>query len=472
MRENARLTWRWFKYWRRRYVWLRLIVLVLLFAHPVYEVFDPAITRLVRIAIFGIEQAKFGPYHHRRALEFQEKKRLQQHLLVHFDRSGDGKLDRSEAERLEAATGFTAGQVTGSALNVDLDALMDANHQLGTVPDSLTANDIRRAALDAALADAARARRESKAEIDPMLEWDYPGLRDYLRWDIWKRGVRDFLSVIQEHTGLYVPGVTLLYEPEDRDFVMWVSRARRWRGSVGWLVLLGAVVISVRRYGKTEELKLRLERDPCLAAAPCPVCGEATRDYGALIHHRAARAWAAGAVVVLAALICWLLLDAPGSGHQAALRAPIWLAVTAAAGITVGLARWLLWPWEVHACRRRPSLVLLGFALGVVVVVGLLGCIGGYAMRTFEWPRQTTLMLGAPTPRELARGDRHLTHPRVIAPKAAEPPSQPAMRSARSRGALDRGRGMGERPRRGRRGPERVGARRGEMRARGTQPGR
>jgi hypothetical protein len=123
--ENALLTWRWFGYWRRRYMWLRIAVLALLFAQPVYYTLDPLVVKLVRIAIIGIEHAKPGPYHHARALQFREKKRLQKSLLARFDGSRDGRLSRAEAGRLEEATGLTAAQVEGSALQVELDPLVD-----------------------------------------------------------------------------------------------------------------------------------------------------------------------------------------------------------------------------------------------------------------------------------------------------------------------------------------------------------
>lgn len=39
------------------------------------------------------------------------------------------------------------------------------------------------------------------------------------------------------------------------------------------------------------------------------------------------------------------------------------------AGLAALLLRLILWPWEVHACRRRPRLRLVGLAASACLVV-------------------------------------------------------------------------------------------------------
>jgi len=90
VKANAALFWRWFRYWRKRYMWLRLAIIVLIFAEPVYGVFHPLIRDLVVIAIGGIEAAKPGPRRYVDYYQFEDKKRLQKHLLTRFDANGTG----------------------------------------------------------------------------------------------------------------------------------------------------------------------------------------------------------------------------------------------------------------------------------------------------------------------------------------------------------------------------------------------
>ena len=145
--ENAALTWRWFRYWRRRYVWLRLVILVLVFAKPVHGVFRPMTRDLVVIAIKGIESAKKGPRLYARAYEFEEKKQLQHALRARFDADGDGLLSEAEAGRLTAATGLAEEAVTGSGREIELGPLVEGSHKTGLLSRVVSATDIRRRGL-------------------------------------------------------------------------------------------------------------------------------------------------------------------------------------------------------------------------------------------------------------------------------------------------------------------------------------
>ena len=189
VRANLSLSWRWFNYWRKRYMWLRLLILLLVFAQPIYEIRKPLIRELVVIAIKGIESAKRGPYFETRAIQHEQKKRLQRALLARFDGNQDRRLSASEARSLTEQTGLSRQQVEGRALEVELDPLVEANHTVGLLSRTQTANDFRREALATALADQQREHEALWDEIGPDLEIRYPTLRDYLRWSKWKEGL-------------------------------------------------------------------------------------------------------------------------------------------------------------------------------------------------------------------------------------------------------------------------------------------
>ncbi len=383
IKDNLSLTWRWFNYWRRRYVWLRLIIIVLLFAKPVYGVFHPMIRDLVVVAIKGIEAAKVGPRFETRALEHLEKKRLQTALLARFDEDENGRLSTSESAALDKRTGLTAAEVEGSALGVELDPLVEASHEVGLLPRTTTAKDLRREALSAALAQRNREHEALWEEAGPELEMQYPTARDYLKWETWWRGVGAFRDAstysLDPVIGDYFAGFRRLHA--DRPYF---REPPRWPAYIGWLVVLGAVIVSVRRYGKGLELRRRFREDAQLAAAPCPVCGEATNDYGALRQHRFSRACATVAVVGLA------FLAVGGLGLPRWLHAVALVAIPAA-----GVVRWILWPREIHACHRRPSLLYLGFTAALLLVVGLVSGIGAYGMNTLGCPREHRIIMGA-----------------------------------------------------------------------------
>ncbi len=385
IKDNLSLTWRWFNYWRRRYVWLRLVIILLVFAKPVYGVFRPVIRDLVVIAVIGIEAAKVGPRFETRALEHLEKKRLQTALLARFDKDEDGRLDRDESAALEERTGLAPDEVEGSALDVELDPLVEASHELGLLPPTTTARDFRREALAAALAQRDQEHKALWEEAGVYLDMQYPTLRDYLKWETWWRGIGAFRDVLGYGLGLSVgdffAGLRRQYPEAESP---WFPPPRS-NGYTGWLVVLAAVIVSVRRYGTGLELQRRFREDAQLAAAPCPICGKATNDYGALRQHRFSRACATAAVVGLA---CFVV---------GALRLPQWQEGLALVAIpAAGVIRWVLWPREVHACHRRQSLLYVGFGAALVLVVGLLSRIAAHGMHTFGYPRQQVVVLAGP----------------------------------------------------------------------------
>ena len=449
-RANLSLSRRWFAYWRKRYVWLRLLILLAVFAQPVYGAFRPLLRDLTVIAIDGIESAKRGPYLEARAIQFQEKKRLQRSLLAYFDRNEDSRLDRAESERLTKQTGLTRRQVAGSGLRVELDPLVEASHRTGLLSRTTTANDIRREALARALAEREQEHEALWREAGPNLEMQYPSARDYLKWETWRRGLDSARGQIAYHLGPTAAySFAGLTPPEYNEMWMWdVPRSRCW-GAFGWLTLGLVTVLCIRRYGQGEELARRFREEPELAAAPCPVCGVPTQDYGSLPHHRGSRAWATAAAVGLALVTLSALADASGwralglaqltrsplEGflEGAPPRLPANPVVAAVLVLGAGIARWVLWPREVHATHRRSSLRVLGFAVSTVLVVGLLSSMTTFTMRVFDWPKQRGLRIVGTRQRGRAAATRRKRKEARVTPGARRTP-KPSLPAAKPEG--------------------------------------
>ncbi|MCJ7751336.1 MAG: hypothetical protein MUQ65_09620 [Armatimonadetes bacterium] len=414
-RGNLSLSWRWFGHWRRRYMWLRLLILLAVFAQPIYEIRKPRIRDLVIIAIKGIESAKGGPYFETRVIQFQEKKQLQRSLLAYFDRNEDGRLDRAESQRLTKKTGLTRGQVAGSGLRVELDPLVEASHRVGLLSRTKTANDIRREALAKALATAEQEHEALWREAGPDLAMQYPTAGDYLKWETWARGLDAARGQIVSHLGMTVASSFAGLVPPGYAQMRGEPRRKSW-GGAGWLILGLVAVLCIHRYGKGKELERRFQEDAALAAAPCPVCGEPTNDYGALAEHRAPRAWAmaavAGLAVVSMSALRWpealrgvlfqthlhggsdllQVLTRIYSGSVCRAMEGSWVAIAVVAA-AFGVVRWILWPREIHAVHRRPCLLAAGFGAGVVLVVALLSGIVALGMQAVETPRARAIMM-------------------------------------------------------------------------------
>ncbi len=426
-RANASLSWRWFKYWRRRYVWLRLVILVLIFAEPVHGVFRPTIRELVVIAIQGIETAKVGPRLYARAYEFQEKKRLQGALLAKFDTDGNGLLSRVEGERLTAATGLAGDEVAGSGLDVELDPLVEASHGAGVLSRVVSGTDIRRRVMKEALAEREAEHQALWREVEPMLDATRNDPADWLERETWVRGFDHFRAVL---AGKMPGGIRYfggLY-PGRSPWAEWRPEQPKGLGWIGWVGLAAMVVLCVRRYGKGEELRRRFEEEAELAQGPCPVCKEPTHDYGALIQHRGTRAWATGAVVGLATSA----LAAVGSTMGGEVTQFGILSAGALVGMVAGGLRWWLWPREVHACHRRGYLRAVGFAVSAIVVAALVWSIAGAGMRALGRPRRPAVRAGRSAHIAAARRESRGMQGRPAAGRGA------GMRSGERRGTVGR----------------------------------
>jgi len=386
LRANAALFWRWFGYWRKRYMWLRLAILLVIFAPTLKEIRHPLIGDLVRYAITAIETARFPPsFMEARLLRARETKRLQESLLARFDSNHDGRLEPAEAQRLGSATGLAPKALRERVLSADYDRLLAATKKVGIATRFATSREMRRWAFETARANEEREFAQYHREIDAQMRIPYARPADYLRWTTWRRGLGMFWVGWQEivQTGLgplgsFAPGINFSMQalPGTELSAQTPRLVWAWRGGIGWLMLLVLVIISARGFARRQELERRFKEDPAFAEAPCPICGRPTHDFGALRELRLTRAIGVGAVVGLAAFAVGTL-----GLHDALERTVFAIHLTPIVfGVVVAAARYLLWPWEVHACHRRPGLHIIGIAAAVVAVIVALGAVVAYGV--------------------------------------------------------------------------------------------
>lgn len=180
--------WHRFNRWRKRWFWVRLILLLLFAAHIVNEALFPLLPRLTRMAIEFIDGASeptlVNALSRYRRIRFTRQ--LQMSLRAIADKNGDGVIDETERTRLEQ-WGLDATQLDNKSVHADLAQLIRASHRARLLPKSFTARDVRRDARFAAVAEVEQMKGTYRAEIDAMLKaWEIP---DYRRWATWKRGI-------------------------------------------------------------------------------------------------------------------------------------------------------------------------------------------------------------------------------------------------------------------------------------------
>jgi hypothetical protein len=372
VRSNAVLFRRWFGYWRRRYMWLRLAILLVVFAPTLYEMKRPLIRELVVYAVTAIDTARFPtPFYKARLFRGQQVKVLERSLIARFDADGDGRLDAAESQRLTQATGLSARDATASVLHADYDRLLAAARKLDLPTRFSTSREMRTWAYRTAQAEEAQWHDQQWAEVERELRMPRPRATDYLHWSTWARGMGWFLGRTGGLLDTVLPPIfagvshSWAYYGYGDQPPLW----RSWRGYIGWAIVFALVAISMRNFGKRRELERRFRADPVLAAAPCPICGRPTHDFGALRELRVARSTGVGVVVGLAAFGAMACLMPHASPRMAlAVRLlPVML------GLTAAFIRWDLWPELVHADHTRPRLRLIAtaaYALAVLVPLG------------------------------------------------------------------------------------------------------
>jgi hypothetical protein len=367
LRANAAFFWRWFGYWRKRYMWLRLAILLVIFAPTIYEIKRPLIRQLVVYAVTAIDTARFPtPFVKDRLLRAQQTKALEKSLIARFDANRDGRLDVAESRRLAQATGLSAKDVTADVLHADYDRLL-AGAQKGRIATRFgTSREMRNWAYRTAQTQEAQWHDQQWAEVERELEMPRVRPIDYLHWSTWARGIGWFRERFDEILGAFIPPIFAGISGP-----MMAPAPRGWRGYIGWAIILALVMISVRNFARRQELERRFREDPIFAEAPCLICGRPTHDFGALRELRVARSLGVGVVVGLAAFgVAWLgIYDASDRAAFAIHVTPVALAVAAAA------VRYILWPREVHACHQRPRLHLIAFIASVIAVVAPLAAV-------------------------------------------------------------------------------------------------
>lgn len=383
VRASAGLFWRWFGYWRRRYMWLRLAIVLVIFAPTIYEVKRPLVRQLVVYAVTAIDEARSPTaFYEEKLLRAREAKGLQRSLFARFDTDRDGRLDARESRRLREATGLSAKEVAESVLHAEYDPLLGAAQKLHIATRFSTSREMRNWAHRTAQAEERQWHDQQWAEVERELRVPRPRATDYLHWSTWARGIGWFRSRIGELLDTFVPPIfaglsqawALGYHADQQP--LW----RTWKGYVGWGIVLGLVVISVRNFARRQELERRFKEDALFAEARCPICGRPTHDFGALRELRLARALGVGAVVGLTALAV-----SPLGLHAHAQRTGLAMwGVPLTLGVATAVLRYLLWPREVHACHRRPWLHVIAFAASVIVVVAPLAAVVALWMGTLR----------------------------------------------------------------------------------------
>jgi hypothetical protein len=207
-----RKSWRAFNRWRKRYLWIRLLFLLLFGAYVCREAFFPVTPRLHR---FYTEQL-FAEYEPGvvDALARSRKVRLARQLQVALgrtaDRDGDGVLSEDESNSLRDFA-LQPEEIWKKSVHADLARLMAACHRAGLLPKSYTLRVARGEARFAAVAEVENLNRPAREEIDEFLKvWEMP---DYSRLETWKRGVMLFFRWLE------IPVLTL---GRPRTVVVWL----------------------------------------------------------------------------------------------------------------------------------------------------------------------------------------------------------------------------------------------------------
>jgi len=204
--------WRGFNRWRRRYWLVRVIILLLIFAPAIVEVFDPRgllITRLVRIAIDAIRLTHEPrlAYNLQRFQLVEEAQRLRMELWRELDSNGDRALDDEERERA-LAVGLAPEQLTCPSIHADLEQLGQAARRLNLLPASYSTKRVRRQARLWALGEAERLVKPSHEVIEALLRDREP--LDYTKWQTWRRGIGLFFGGLSSVFGMPWDAITWL----------------------------------------------------------------------------------------------------------------------------------------------------------------------------------------------------------------------------------------------------------------------
>ena len=217
--------WVGFNYWRKRYCFTRILVILLLCAPLLYELLSGnlVIRNLVRIACDGIFMSSIPQSEDAlcRYYKFQEKRRLQFLIINLADRNGDKKLNEKEIEYLRKYK-CDIDAICKSPKKLNLKQLADNAKLLGLLPTGYLVKEKRMQAFFAAHAEneffynplkkkvyhtlnqSGRFFPKYTNEEMAMIKAGYYGGKlkdteifpDYTTWATWKNGLNIFYSQI------------------------------------------------------------------------------------------------------------------------------------------------------------------------------------------------------------------------------------------------------------------------------------
>lgn len=188
-----RKSWHRFNRWRKRYVWIRLLFLVLLGAFVCKEAFSPIIPEVYSFnGVPTYTLPGMGPafvFEMARLKRLRLSQQLKSSLRQAVDRDGDGSLDGVEIGRAQDL-GLDGEDLQKTSPQLDLARLIDASHRARLLPTSFTYGVARWEAFFAAQGEAEVLAAQSQNEIQNDLRtWEMP---DYLQWRTWRRGAVRF----------------------------------------------------------------------------------------------------------------------------------------------------------------------------------------------------------------------------------------------------------------------------------------
>jgi len=223
--------WSGFNYWRKRYCFTRILVILLLCASPLYELLSGnlIIRNLVRIACDGIFMSSIPQSEDAlcRYYKFKEKRRLQFLIIKFADSNNDKKLNESEINYLRKQ-GCEIESICQNPKDLDFARLAKDAKILGLLPSGYSVKEKRMQAFFAAHAENEFFYNPLKKQVYDLLDKsgrffpEYTSeemamfhsmytqkelvsgrvIPDYTTWGTWKYGFSLFYSQI---TFLFTP---------------------------------------------------------------------------------------------------------------------------------------------------------------------------------------------------------------------------------------------------------------------------
>ena len=220
--ETTAKAWTAFKKWRVDGWPFRVVVLLLIFAMPIYESLsgDSIIKRLVANAVEAILMDSEPRLANAKAHYYNVRDihNLRFAIRSHFDMNHDGILDTNEFMLLRLdgmnPSDLFKTSIYANASAAEMEFLASFAKRYDIVPNSYNAKELRKQALYAGLAEVQLDDAQGKAEIAEMLSSHFDP-NNLKTWDSWKRGSEDFLysilDLLSDLSPLQTPIAWLLF---------------------------------------------------------------------------------------------------------------------------------------------------------------------------------------------------------------------------------------------------------------------